>query len=264
MILQWTAQRCLRRTGIGWSGSGGGPTDTRLSSAAVRRWRTSASRDEFGDLGRIFTAWATFVFPSLRKGTRCGRRTLSFKRKWLSVGQPIRWGTHSWMYGADGGGGMYKSKMAVFPLVPGASEDSGCRDLYRPGAPWEVWMKEKQIKLKSRASEANNIPETAPHPSMCWVRSALLQHCQQRRRWSSWETSVFPSTGASLNSFSALFMCQKPIRRIFRCRRNVILCWLKRSQPADGWHVLYHHEPSLVFNCWFWSFNRICGHNQAV
>lgn len=97
--LERAEERCLRRTGIGWLSSGGGTTDTLLSSAALERRLPSVSRHEFGDLGRIFTPGDTFMFPS------------------------------SGEYGAAGGGGMYKSKMAVFPLFPATSEDCGCRDL---------------------------------------------------------------------------------------------------------------------------------------
>lgn len=71
MLLQREEERCLRRTGIGWLDSSGGAADVRFSSATVkRRRRTSASRYEFGDLGRIFTPGDTFVFPSLPQGEK--------------------------------------------------------------------------------------------------------------------------------------------------------------------------------------------------
>lgn len=63
-LSQRVAERCLRRTGIGWLGSGGGGTDDLLSS--LRRRRMSASRHELGDFGRVFTG-ATFTFVSLER-----------------------------------------------------------------------------------------------------------------------------------------------------------------------------------------------------
>lgn len=66
---QRVEERCLRHTGIGWLSSDGGPTDVLLSSATVKRRRTSASRHEFGDFGLIFTPEDTFMFPSLQRGT---------------------------------------------------------------------------------------------------------------------------------------------------------------------------------------------------
>jgi len=114
---------------------GGGLAGIPLSAVTEKRRRTSESRHEFGDSGLRFTPGDEifFFFPSLQR--RKTRVRKSLPHIWV-LGSARQQVTHSGAYGAEGGGGTYRSNMAAFPLLPAASEASeGCRVLERPGGP---------------------------------------------------------------------------------------------------------------------------------